>query len=338
MKIFRGREFIEKAWKRLRIASVDLLLASQIGLPPLSLDEIAVSFWLPRRGTLTRFGAGVSNVLPRLPRLAASTKGSVMSVHKPSVSSLAKGQSMSRTLSAVSAITILLALVSARGQDVDGLLQQATHASQRGEHERAITKLTEAIKASPATSFAWYLRGREHFRAGKITESVADFDKYVQLEPQSANQQWERGISYYYAGEYAKGAKQFEDYQKFHDQDVENSVWRYLCVARASGVEKAKANLLPITEDRRVPMMQIYGLYQGKLKPEDVLAAANANPPNPDAHNQRLFYAHLYIGLWHEAAGNAELAKKHLLEADQRKIAHYMWDVAHVHAQMLKGE
>jgi len=243
---------------------------------------------------------------------------------------------MSRSLAAI-AIAIMLALDAARGQDVDGLLQQATQASQRGEHERAIAKLSEVIQASPKTSIAWYLRGREHFRAGKIVESVADFEKYVQLEPQSANQQWERGISYYYAGEFAKGAKQFEDYQKFHDQDVENSVWRYLCVARASGVEKAKANLLPITEDRRAGMMQIYGLYQGKLKPEDVLAAADANPPNPDAHNQRLFYAHLYIGLWHEAAENAELAKKHLLEADKRKIAHYMWDVAHVHAQRLKA-
>jgi lipoprotein NlpI len=243
---------------------------------------------------------------------------------------------MSRRLPAAFAITLLLALASACGQDVDGLLQQATQASQRGEHEAAIAKLSEAIQANPALSIAWYLRGREHFRAGKIAESVADFDKYVQLEPQSENRQWERGISYYYAGEFAKGAKQFEDYQKFHDQDVENSVWRYLCVARSNGVENAKANLLPITEDRRVPMMQVYGLYQGKLKPEDVLAAANANPPNADMHNERLFYAHLYIGLWHEAAGNAELAKKHILEADKRKIGHYMWDVAHVHAQRLK--
>jgi lipoprotein NlpI len=233
-----------------------------------------------------------------------------MSVHNSSVTSLAKGLFMSRSLPAAAAIVLLLSFVTACGQDVDGLLQQAT-------------------------SIVWYLRGSEHFRAGKIAESVADFDEYVRLEPQAANQQWKRGISYYYAGEFAKGAKQFEDYQKFHDQDVENSVWRYLCVARANGVEKAKANLLPITEDRRVPMMQIYGLYQGKLTPEDVLAAANANPPNTDAHNHQLFYAHLYIGLWHEAAGNAELAKKHILEADKRKLAHYMWDVAHVHAQRL---
>src|SRR2546423_7839370 len=244
---------------------------------------------------------------------------------------------MRSCLLAMLIMAVLLTPVACRGQDVDQLLQQATQAAERGEHDGAIAKLSEAIKASPMTPLPWYLRGREHFRAGKITESVADFDKFVQLQPQAADQQWERGISLYYAGEFDKGAKQFEDYQKFHDQDVENSVWRYLCVARASSVEKARSTLLSISNDPRVPMMQIYALYQGKLKPDDVLAAASKDPPNRELLNQRLLYAHLYIGLWHEAAGDAEKAKQQILEAEKHKIGHYMWDVAHVHAERLRA-
>jgi lipoprotein NlpI len=225
---------------------------------------------------------------------------------------------------------------SCTAQEADGLLQQATQAAQRGDHVRAVGLLSEAIAANPKLAIAWYLRGREHFRMGKIAESIADFDKYVEQEPQANNRLWERGISYYYAGEFEKGARQFDDYQKFHDQDAENSAWRYLCVARASGVEKARQTLLPIMHDPRVPMMEIYALFQGKLKPEDVLAAANENPPGRDMQQQRLFYAHLYIGLWHEAAGNAEQAKEHILLAEKLKIGHYMWDVARVHAQRLR--
>lgn len=237
------------------------------------------------------------------------------------------------------AIVLLLALSPACAQEapLDDLLQQATQAAQRGEHAKALEHLSAAIKARPEEPIAWYLRGREHFRAGQINESVADFDQYVRLLPSAENQQWERGISYYYAGEYAKGAKQFENYQKFHDQDVENSAWRYLCVARAENAEKAQANMLPIMADPRVPMMQIYELYRGKLKPEDVLAAAEAGRPDANQLNQQLFYAHLYVGLWHEAAGRAEEAKKHILEAEKHKIAHYMWDVAHVHAERLRA-
>src|SRR5438132_4291142 len=107
-------------------------------------------------------------------------------------------------------ITVLLAALSSFGQDADELLRQAAQAAQRGEHERAIARLSDAIKQNPMTPVAWYQRGREHFRAGHIAQSIADFDKYVELEPQAAGRLWERGISYYYAGEYAKGAKQFE--------------------------------------------------------------------------------------------------------------------------------
>src|SRR5262245_48849267 len=115
------------------------------------------------------------------------------------------------------AVIALLAPRLGRGQDVEQLLQQAMQASERGELDRAIAKLTDSITASPTTSRPWYLRGREHFRAGKIAESVADFDNFIELQPQAANQQWERGISLYYAGDFQKGAKQFEDYQKFQD-------------------------------------------------------------------------------------------------------------------------
>ena len=236
-------------------------------------------------------------------------------------------------------LLVLLAVATSNAQEpsYEELLQQATQSAQRGDHRQSIERLTAAIQASPQEPLPLYLRGREHFRAGQLAESVADFDRYVELLPSAENQQWERGISYYYAGEYAKGAKQFENYQKFHNQDVENSAWRYLCVARAEGVEKAQATMLPIEHDPRVPMMQIYELYRGKLKPEEVLKSAEAGNPDMNQLNQRLFYAHLYIGLWHEAAGRAEEAKKHILEAEKHKIAHYMWDVAHVHAERLRA-
>ena len=228
---------------------------------------------------------------------------------------------------------------SATGQEaVADLLQQAARAAQRGESEKAIAALSEVIAKEPANSTAWYMRGREHFRVGKIKESVADLDKHVELSPAAESRQWERGISYYYAGEYAKGAKQFALYQTFHDQDVENSVWRYRCVARTEGVEKERENMLPIDNDPRVPMMQIFDLYRGKLKPSEVLAAAQAGNPSRDALNSRLFYASLYVGLWHEAAGEKELAKQHIFEAEKHIIGHYMWDVARVHAQRLRAE
>src|SRR4029078_1701440 len=105
-------------------------------------------------------------------------------------------------------------------------------------------------------------RGSEHFRAARFADSVAAFDAEIRAEPRRAPWHWKRGISLYYAGRYADGAKQFEGYQTVDGNDVENAVWRFLCQARdpAVGFEKAQKQILPIRDDPRVPMMQVYAL------------------------------------------------------------------------------
>ncbi|MBL9080358.1 MAG: tetratricopeptide repeat protein [Planctomycetales bacterium] len=180
-------------------------------------------------------------------------------------------------------------------------------------------------------------RGSDLFRAGKFAESVAAFDEEIRLEPRRAPWHWKRGISLYYAGRYADGAKQFEGYQTVDDNDVENAVWRYLCQVRAPtvGPEKARSGILPIKNDGRVPMMQIYSMFRGEAQPDDVLAACRGEGISTAEREHRLFYAHLYLGLFHDAHGRKSEAIKHMSEAKRLRIAHYMGDVAVVHADLL---
>src|SRR5262249_31316097 len=150
---------------------------------------------------------------------------------------------------------------------------------------------------------------------------------------------WKRGITCYYLGKFDEGKKQFEGYEKVDTNDVENAVWHFLCAARATNVEKARAGMLKIGKDERVPMMQVYDLYLGKAKPEEVLAAVKEGDPKGDKLTERLFYAHLYLGLYYEVQGDKKLALEHLTKAtDDYKIGHYMWDVAHVHRDLLKKD
>lgn len=223
-------------------------------------------------------------------------------------------------------------------EEVEKTLTEALAAAKKGPSERAVELFTQALTAKPELASAYYLRGRENFRLGRIKDSVRDFDKYVELRPQIESQQWERGISYFYAKEYAKGAKQFELYQTFHDQDVENSTWRYLCLVPLEGIEKARKTMLPIERDPRVPMMTIYNLYRGEAKPEEVLQATAAGDVPADVRSSREFYAHLYLGLWYDAAGNREKAREHIFAAEKRPIGHYMFDVARVHAELLRNQ
>ena len=218
------------------------------------------------------------------------------------------------------------------------LLQQAQQAAAEGRSMDAVRLATGAIETDSQLAFAYYVRGREHFRLSKIAESVADFDQFVKLRPDLEPRQWERGLSFYYAGQFEKGAKQFELYQTYHDNDVENSVWRYACLARKEGTEKARETILPIRNDPRVPMMQIYNMFRAKLLPEAVLKTARAGRPTSKALNNRLFYANFYIGLFFESKGDTGKARRHILASQKHKVAHYMWDVARYHASLFRKQ
>ncbi|HWE92605.1 MAG TPA: tetratricopeptide repeat protein [Tepidisphaeraceae bacterium] len=207
-----------------------------------------------------------------------------------------------------------------------------------GNKDDAIARATKAVEANPKDARTYQRRGEEFFRTGRFAESVADFDKVIELRPDQAPYLWQRGISLYYAGEFQKGAKQFELHKTVNPDDVENAAWHFLCVARMSGVEKARKVLIPIQGDTRVPMTQIHALFAGKATADDVLKAATAGDPAEAELNSRLFYAHLYIGLYEEAAGHAAAAKEHiLLAAEKYSGDDYMGDVARAHAAVLKS-
>lgn len=220
--------------------------------------------------------------------------------------------------------------------DLDALVAQARAASARGNYQQAVELFDKAVALNENNANLLRARGQAHFKSGDVAASIDDFDRVARLAPNLEKTLWERGISHYYAGRFDEGAKQFELYQTYHDADVENAAWRYLCVARSDGLEKARASILPIEGDRRIPMMKIYAMYQGEATPDDVMAAARAGQPSKAELNQRLFYAHLYVGLFHEVAGRKDLARKHIAAAVEHPIGHYMHDVARVHLARLE--
>jgi lipoprotein NlpI len=226
------------------------------------------------------------------------------------------------------AIELATKHVAASPEDAKGYRLRAAMYEARREFEKAIADYDRLIKINAEDAAALQRRGGCHFRLGNVEKSIEDFDAYLRLEPGEKADHWQRGISLYYAGRFEDGEKQFELHKTVNPEDVENAAWHYLCAARRVGVEKARANLIPVKDDARKPMAQVQRLFAGQLKPEDVLKAAT-----DDARAQ--FYAHLYIGLWHEAAGEAKPAKEHIDKAAALAPDEYMGDVARVHAKRL---
>lgn len=240
-------------------------------------------------------------------------------------------------------VGFVLFVSMASAQDDEARLASARAAYRSGDFTKAIEELEPLLKRDPngdrnvamAREYAaasFHHRGEQNFREGKVKESVADFDRELELVPEAAAGHWQRGISLYYAKEYEKGAAQFELHQTVNSQDVENAVWHFLCEVRSpeGSVEKARKDLIPIERDSRVPMKEVHQMFAGELSPEDVQKAAKG------AGDDAQFYADLYVGLFLEAAGKPAESLAAIQRAAKNPSAqnHYMGDVARVHAKL----
>ena len=164
-------------------------------------------------------------------------------------------------------------------------------------------------------------------------ESARAFDRLVVAVPRAEPELWQRGLALYYAERFADGRRQFELHRTVNPDDVENTAWHFLCVARLEGAGPARKALLPVGDDPRVPMRQILDLYAGRCGPEDVVAAAGRGAD--EARRNQLCYAHLYLGLYFEALGDAARARDHVAQAAGAfRMDHFMGKVAVMHATL----
>ncbi|HEV3029277.1 MAG TPA: tetratricopeptide repeat protein [Planctomycetota bacterium] len=208
--------------------------------------------------------------------------------------------------------------------------------------DAAIERHSAALQANPRSLEAYSQRGDAYFKRGHFAQAADDFEKMVELDPTLAAGHWRRGIALFYAGRYEKAARQFEIYHTQDDVDRENGIWRYFSQYKAFGKEKAQAGLLKYQKDDREPFPAVYQLFEGKLTPEQVLSKIEEAKLSAEEKEQRLFYAHLYIGISHAVEGRPREAELFLRKAVRNTWApgsgygpDWMWHVGRVHYDLI---
>lgn len=206
-----------------------------------------------------------------------------------------------------------------------------------GRSPEAIADLDRLLAMNPDQPRLLEIRGTENFKLKKFQEAIADFDRECKLDPARQPWHWKRGLAYYYAGQYEKGRDQFQAYHDHEDNDVENAVWRVMCMARIkrAGLQKAQEEILVVRRDSRVPMMEVYALFGGKATPEDVQQAIQRGAPDEQELHRRTFYGNLYLGLYYDMTGDRKRAVERLQSAVKHPIEHFMWDIAKLHLTIL---
>ena len=216
------------------------------------------------------------------------------------------------------------------------------------KNQEAVEAFSKVIKLAPDVAVAYDRRGDANLKLGKFDDAVKDFDEYLKKTKEGQRKEadanhWRRGIALYYAGKYEEGAKQFERHKAVNPEDVENAVWHYLCSVKAGKKkEDARKDLIVVKDDTRIPMKEVWKMFKDdKFQPPMVLAAVaefKKTKASDEEKKEAEFYAHLYIALYYDSEGKEKEADclRHLKEAVDKKIAHYMWDVADAHLKTLK--
>ena len=197
----------------------------------------------------------------------------------------------------------------------------------------AVVGLNAYGSDTPADPAALFNDAVRLFFAARPVESADAFDRLVAARPESEPELWQRGLALYYADRFDDGRRQFEVHRSVNPADVENVAWHFACVARDRGPDAARGGIIPVGADARVPMREVLELFAGRAEPAAVLAAAEAGPAEA-RRNQRCF-AHLYLGLYFEAIGADDQARRHMLQAaGPFAMDHFMGRVAQLHCRL----
>lgn len=172
-----------------------------------------------------------------------------------------------------------------------------------GRYKEAIAIYTNAIMKYPKDARLYRHRGHRLITLRCFDDAIKDFEKAAKLikdqpdevEPDGmpnarniptstlqSNIWYHLGLAHYLKGDFGRARKAYraaEKVSKNPDMLVATTHWLYMTLRRLGREKEARATLAPITDNLEVienaDYYKLLKLYQGKLKPSDLLSDSN---------------------------------------------------------------
>lgn len=220
--------------------------------------------------------------------------------------------------------------------EADAGTARDSHASSHRKLEQDLERLNDLIANTP--SLRHHHRADVLFRLGRFKESVQDYNAAARYgRPHNEDSCWERGLAQYYAGDFRGGKDQFTRYHTVGPTDIENGIWRFLCIAEEEGITKARDTMLTYPRKRRGPFPSLLVLYLDQGIADAVLEEARRDASSAEELNTNLFNAHYYLGKYYEIVGQGDVALQHIREALNHEIQQFMFVCAKVDEKRLEA-
>lgn len=237
-----------------------------------------------------------------------------------------------KSLTFTAFIAVLACAFSTSAQEAEATPKSDQHL----QLERALESLNAVISDRPSRSH--HDRAEVLFRLGRFEEAIKDYDTSIQFKwPHDDNSCWERGLAQYYVGDFQAGAEQFVRYHRVGALDIENGLWRLLCIAEDEGIEKARTMILHYPRKMRKPFPSLLAVYMNEGKAEAVFEEANRDVTSEEERTANLFNAHYYLAKYYDITDQHTLARTHIQKALEYRIPHFMYACAQIDAERLNA-
>ena len=162
----------------------------------------------------------------------------------------------------------------------------------KGQHDRAIADYSQAIQLDPKDATAFNNRGNAYYANGEHERAIADYNQVIQIDPKNARSYLNRGLANLYLGASAKAQADLNQASALDPNDVYVALWLDIANKRSKSASRlAKATTQSDLSKWPGPIIRF---YLGKMKPADLLAAAES--PDLATKKAQICEANFYSG------------------------------------------
>jgi tetratricopeptide (TPR) repeat protein len=200
-------------------------------------------------------------------------------------------------------------------RDVNRIIQLGLAQAAVRQYREAIETLTRGLALAPDNAPLHRERGHRYISVREFARALADLERGLRLDATDYGLWYHLGVVRYLRGEFGAAAAAFARARPMAPDDNElagSTDWLWMSLSRAGRRSEAAAVLEKLRDSLQVPAGYAYvqrlRLYQGRLKPEELIGAADT----ADIQLATLAYG---IGNWYLVAGDTARARTYFRRA-----------------------
>lgn len=200
-------------------------------------------------------------------------------------------------------------------RDVSRIIQLGLAQAAMRQYREAIETYTRGLAVAPDNALLYRYRGHRYISVREFSRALADLERGVRLDTTNYDIWYHLGVVHFMRGEFGAAAAAFARAQPMAPNDNElagSTDWLWMSLSRGGRRSEAAAPLAALRDSLQVPARYAYvqrlRLYQGRLKPEDLIGPADTD----DVQLATLAYG---IGNWYLVAGDTARARTYFRRA-----------------------